>query len=78
MAKIDIIEHGVKVGEQEGEWYGIVQFCPGCIEDVVNSEIEFTEPVCISKVTIEECDNLEVDGEIRYNEVFRNRGKVLL
>jgi len=66
------------MSEQKGELCYIVQFCPGCIEDVLNGEIEFTEPVCISEVTIEECDNLEADGRIRYDQAVLSRGKVPL
>lgn len=48
----------------------IIGFCEGCIDDVLNGEIEFTEPVCITEVSIPECDNYDVDT---YNERTKNR-----
>jgi hypothetical protein len=49
-----------------------------CISDVLEGDIEFTEPVCICEVPLHECDNLEVNGKIRYDEVVLARGKAEL
>lgn len=75
MPKVDTIIHGKKVGEQEGEWYQLVQLCSGCIDDVLDGEIEFTIPTIINIVEIKDCDNLNVDN---YDWLVGNRGQVLL
>lgn len=56
----------------------IVQFCKGCIDDVLCGEIEFTVPVCICEVEVEECDNLERNGQIDYNSRVSSRDTVSL
>jgi len=43
----------------------VLGFCKKCIEDVETGEIEFTEPVCLTEVPIDDCDNVVVDT---YNE----------
>jgi len=58
--------------------YSIIQFCKACIDDVLEGEIEFTEPVCICEVDIGECDNLERGGRIEYDSRVSSRGTVSL
>lgn len=61
--------------------YMIVQFCEGCMDYVLGVEeptIEFTVPVCICEVDMEDCDNLERNGKIEYNERVTARGTVQL
>lgn len=48
----------------------VLGFCKNCIEDVMTGEIEFTEPVCLTEVPINDCDNVEV---YTYNERTGNR-----
>ena len=75
---IDNAEGGETLVEEIPNEYQMVQFCPNCIQDVLDGEIEFTEAVCITEVSIEECDNLEVDGEIQYEKKVADRGLVIL
>lgn len=55
--------------------YQIVGFCNECIEDVIGGTIEFTKPTCLCEVSIDECDNQDVDN---YDHIVQSRGEVLL
>jgi len=55
--------------------FQIVQFCKGCIEDVMDGEIEFTIPTIVNQVHIGECDNVDVE---KYNSLISARGKIEL
>lgn len=60
--------------------YAIIQMCPGCIDYMLNGEgeeaITFTKPVCVCEVSTEDCDNLERDGNIDWNNRVSSRGTI--
>jgi len=58
------------------EYYQLVKLCPSCIDDVLDGEIEFTEPTIINEVKgCKDCDNAVVED---YNQLVTNRGKILM
>ena len=63
-------------GKQEEEWYQLVQFCEGCLEDVLNGDIEFKTFTIINVVPVLNCDNFDPVEE--YCCRVANRDKVLL